>query len=75
MINKQQWSILPADMIKKKFWLRLSLIGLVPQANHRPSMISDYSYFDVNIDTLNIAPTEATHKSNGVGVIATRFLS
>ena len=59
MINKQQWILLPADMIKKMFWLRLSSIGLVPQTNHRNRMISDYSFFDVNADTFNIAPSEA----------------
>ena len=59
MINKQQWIVLPADMIKKMFGLRLSPIGLVPQTNRHNRMISDYSYFDVNADTFNIAPSEA----------------
>ena len=59
MIDKQQWIVLPADMIKHLFGLRLSPIGLVPQRNRRDRMISDYSYFDVNNDTLNIAPSEA----------------
>jgi hypothetical protein len=59
MIDKQQWIILPADMIKSMFGLRLSPLGLVPQRNRRDLMISDYSYFDVNSDTLNIAPSEA----------------
>ena len=30
MINKQQWIVLPADIIKRMFGLRLSPIGLVP---------------------------------------------
>ena len=59
MIDKQQWIVLPANMIKKLFRLRLSPIGLVPQNNRRDRMISDYSYYDVNADTLNIAPTES----------------
>ena len=59
MINKQQWIVLPANMIKKMFGLRLSPISLVPQTNCRNRMISDYSYFDVNADTFNIAPSEA----------------
>ena len=46
-------------MIKRMFGLRLSVIGLVPQANRRNRMISDYSYFDVNADILNITPAEA----------------
>ena len=59
MINKQQWILLPADMIKRMFGLQLSLIGLVPQTNRGDRMISDYSYFDVNANTFNIAPAEA----------------
>ena len=59
MFNKQQWIILPADMIKKMFGLRLSPIGLVPQASRCARMIFDYSYFNVNADALNIAPAEA----------------
>ena len=39
--------------------MRLSPIGLVPQTNRRDRMIPDYSYFDVNADTFNIAPEEA----------------
>ena len=58
MINKQQWIILPADMIKRMFGLQLSLIGLVPQTNCCNRMISDYSYFYVNANRLNIAPSE-----------------
>ena len=46
-------------MIKRMFGLRLSPIGLVEQRNRRDRMISDYSYFDFNADTFNIAPAEA----------------
>lgn len=59
MIEKQQWIVLPAAMIKHMYGLRLSPLGLVPQRNRRDRMISDYSYFDVNADTFNIAPSEA----------------
>ena len=59
MVEKKQWIVLPAAMIKDMFGLRLSLLGLVPQRNRRDRMISDYSYFDVNQETLNVAPTEA----------------
>ena len=59
MINKQQWIVLPTNMIKRMFDSQLSPIGLVPQTNRRDRMISDYSYFDVNADTFNIAPAEA----------------
>ena len=59
MIEKQQWIVLPAEMIKRMFGLRLSPIGLVPQTNRRDRMISDSSYYCVNADTFNIAPSEA----------------
>ena len=58
MVNKQQWIVLPANVVKNLFGLGLSPIGLVPQTNRRDKMISDYSYFDVNADTFNIAPAE-----------------
>ena len=40
--------------------IRLSLVlGLVPQRNRRDIMISDYSFFGVNDDTVPLAPPEA----------------
>ena len=59
MIEKQQWLVLPAQMIQEMFGLRLSPLGLVPQRGRRDRMISDYSYFDINQQTFNIAPKEA----------------
>ena len=59
MIEKQQWIVLPAKMIQDMFGLRLSPLGLIPQRGRRDRMISDYSYNDVNQQTLNIAPKEA----------------
>jgi hypothetical protein len=59
MIEKQQWIVLPADLVKKQFGLRLSPLGLVPQRGRRDRMISDYSFFDVNQETLKLAPDEA----------------
>lgn len=59
MVDKQQWIVLPAALIQEMFGLRLSPLGLVPQRGRRDRMISDYSYYDVNQETLNIAPNEA----------------
>ena len=59
MVNKQQWTVLPAFMIRKMSGLCLVTIGLVPQTNRQDRMILDYSYFDVNADTFIIAPSEA----------------
>ena len=48
MVEKQQWIVLPASMLKSMFGLCLSPLGLVPQRDRRDCMILDYSYFDVN---------------------------
>ena len=58
-MEKQQCIILPADMIKQIYNMQLIPIGMVPQKNRRDQMISDYSYFNVNNDTFEIAPLEA----------------
>ena len=59
MVEKQQWVVLPAEMVKGLPGLRLSPLGLVPQRGRRPRTISDYSYFGVNEDTALMAPKEA----------------
>ena len=46
-------------MVKHIKGLRLSPLGLVPQRNRRDCMVSDYSYFGVNNDTLHLAPLDA----------------
>ena len=59
MINKQQWIVLPYSVAKTLPGLRLSPPGVVPQRGRRPQWIVDYSCYDVNADTLPIAPSEA----------------
>ena len=59
MIHKGHWILLPADLIRKDPRLRLSPIGVVPQRGRRPRMISDYTYFGVNGETIAMAPPEA----------------
>ena len=59
MIEKQQWTILPASLILNVLGLRLSPLGLVPQASRRDWTISDYSFSGVNADTVPLAPKEA----------------
>ena len=46
-------------MIQNMFGMCLLPLGLVPQQGHLYRMISDYIYFDVNQQALNIAPKEA----------------
>ena len=59
MINKQQWIILPYSEAKKLPGLRLSPPGVVPQRGRRPRWIVDYSWWNVNDETLPLAPKEA----------------
>ena len=59
MIDKQQWTVLPAHLVLDLPGLRLSPLGLVPQRGRRDRMISDYSFFGVNADTLRLAPPES----------------
>ena len=59
MINKGQWIVIPFSMAKHLSNLRLSPPGVVPQRDRRPRWIVDYSWYDVNKDTLPLAPAEA----------------
>ena len=59
MINKGQWIILPYSQVKKLPGLRLSPPGVVPQRDRRPRWIVDYSWWNVNQETLPLAPKEA----------------
>jgi hypothetical protein len=59
MVQKQQWIVLPYEAVKDIPTLRLSPIGVVPQRDRRPRIIVDYSWYNVNQETLSIAPDEA----------------
>ena len=59
MVEKQQWIVLPANLIQSMPGLHLSPLGLVPQRGRCDCMISDYSYFDVNQEMLNLGPPKA----------------
>ena len=51
--------MLPASLVKDIPGIRLSPLGLVPQQNRRDIMISNYSFFSVNDDTVPLALPEA----------------
>lgn len=61
MIEKQQWIMLPAAIVMHLPGLCLSPLGLVPQQDCCDRMILDYSYFGINVETLELAPKEAMH--------------
>ena len=53
------WIVLPYDMVKHWTALRVSPLGAVPQRDRRPRLIVDYSYSNVNQETVLLAPHEA----------------
>ena len=60
MVAKGQWVILPYNLLIKLLPnLRLSPPGVVPQRERRPRWICDYTWSDVNADTLPLAPYHA----------------
>jgi hypothetical protein len=59
MIDKGQWVVLPARLVLNKTNLRISPLGVVPQRDRRPRTISDYSFFMVNEDTVDLALAES----------------
>ena len=59
MINKQQWVILPASEVMDLPGLRLSPPGCVPQRDRRPRWICDYSWSEINAETLALAAMES----------------
>ena len=59
MIQKSQWVILPAKAVQSLPGLRVSPPGVVPQRERRPRWICDYSWSQVNEETLPLAALEA----------------
>jgi hypothetical protein len=59
MIQKDQWVILPYDVVKDFPGLRLSPPGCIPQRDRRPRWICDYSYYDVNQETVELFAAES----------------
>jgi hypothetical protein len=53
------WIVLPYDLVKHWPALRVSPLGAVPQRDRRPRLIVDYSYSNVNQETVRLSPHEA----------------
>jgi hypothetical protein len=62
-IRQGQWVVLPFRQLlgdrNLRMHLRISPMGVVPQRDRRPCIIVDYSFFDVNNETVRLAPDEA----------------
>lgn len=59
MINKRQWVILPYTRVQDLPNLRLSPPGCVPQRDRRPRWICDYTFSEVNQETLELFAQES----------------
>ena len=53
------WAVLPCSHVRDWPGLRVSPLGVVPQRDRRPRLIVDYSFSNVNADTVPLAPNEA----------------
>jgi hypothetical protein len=62
-VQKGFWMVLPYKLLAKhpmlRERLRISPMGVVPQRARRPRIIVDYSFFDLNDETIKLAPREA----------------
>jgi hypothetical protein len=66
MMRKVQWTVSPAPLARKLKGIRISPVGIVPQREHCPRMIVDYSFYDVNDDTAPIAPGQSMQFSRAL---------
>jgi hypothetical protein len=66
-VKKNFWTVLPYRLLQDKYKqkarhlrdLRLSPMGVIPQRERRPRLIVDYSFYDVNQETLRLGPKQA----------------
>jgi hypothetical protein len=57
-LKKGYWMLLTYEGVKDMVDLCLSPLGVVPQRDRHPRVIVDYSFYDVNADTLKLSPVE-----------------
>ena len=53
------WTVFPLRVALLLPHLRLSPLSMVPQRNRRPRLIVDYTFSNVNQDTIRLAPADA----------------
>lgn len=59
MVAKGQWMVLPYSMVREMEGVRIAPIGVVPQHDRRPRTIVDYTFYQLNAETVLLAPAEA----------------
>jgi hypothetical protein len=66
-IKQGQWVVLPFAQLmndpRLQLHLRISPMGVVPQRDRRPRIIVDYSFFDVNDETVRLAVLVSPNRS------------
>ena len=74
MIQKGQWTILPFSSVKDLVNLRISPPGVVPQRDRRPRWIVDYSFYDVNDETVPLVAEGAMQFGHALSRILRHIL-
>ena len=68
------WIVLPYDMVRHWPALRVSPLGAVPQRDRRPRLIVDYSFSNVNQETVLLSPHEAMQFGRALHRVLTRIV-
>ena len=66
------WAVLPYKVVRSWANLRVSPLGAVPQHNRRPRLIVDFSFSEVNAETVQLAPAEAMQFGRALQRVMTR---
>ncbi|KAL7577853.1 hypothetical protein ACA910_010599 [Epithemia clementina (nom. ined.)] len=74
MLGKGQWTMLPADMVEHLQKLRVSPLGVVHQRERRPRTICNYSFYNVNAETVPVAPNESMQFGRALHRIISRIV-
>jgi hypothetical protein len=74
MINKGQWLVLPYSAVRHLPGLCISPPGVVPQQERRPHWIVDYSWWNVNQETLPLAAIKAVQFGHALDCILREIL-
>jgi hypothetical protein len=74
MINKGQWVVLPYSAVKDLPGLQISPPRVAPQRDRRQRWIVDYSWWDVNADTLPLAAMDAMQFGHALDQILCKIL-
>jgi hypothetical protein len=59
MVDRATWMVLPYHRLRQLHTMRISPMGVVPQHDRRPRPIVDYTYSNVNAETVPLSPQES----------------